>query len=190
MAYPAKTDRMAIIKSGMELLAREGLSGLSLRALATSLHLAPNALYRYFADRAALEAALAAEVARRLHAVLKRAAAGREGEAALRSMARAYLRFAREERRLYEAMMTACDLEGADVEAHAALWNFVQERVESVYGKARAPEAAVALWAFLHGIAGLESADILRQNELPHKPISSIEFGLDIWFAGAGLGQS
>src|SRR5579859_419690 len=176
MAYPAKTDRMAIIKSGMELLARKGLSGLSLRALATSLDLAPNALYRYFADRAALEAALAAEVARRLHAVLKRAAAGKEGEAALRSMARAYLRFAREDRRLYEAMMTACDLEGADVEPHAALWGFVLEKVQALYGETRGPEAAVTLWAFLHGIAGLEAAEILRQNELPHKPLSSIEF--------------
>jgi len=188
MAFPAKTDRGAILKAGMELLAREGLSGLSLRALAASLDLAPNALYRYFADRAALEAALAAEVARRLHAVLKRAAAGKQEEAALRSMARAYLRFAREHWQLYEAMMTACDLEGADVEAHAALWGFVLERVQAIYGEVRGPEAAVAVWAFLHGVAGLEAANILRKDELSHKPLSGIEFGLDVWFAAARRG--
>jgi AcrR family transcriptional regulator len=186
MAYPAKTDRAAILKAGMTLLAAEGLSGLSLRALAASLQLAPNALYRYFADRAALEAALAAEVARRLNLIMKKSAAGREPEAALRSMAHAYLRFAREHRKLYDTMMSACDLEGEDAEAHATLWAFVVEHVKPISGEANSVEAAVALWAFLHGVAGLESADILDKDVPPRKPVTAIDFGLNVWFAGAG----
>ena len=47
-------------------LRTEGIRDLSLRNLAASLGLAPNAIYRYFSDRSALEAALANEAARQL----------------------------------------------------------------------------------------------------------------------------
>src|SRR5215813_5076009 len=97
MAYPSKTDREAILAAAMEQVVREGIKGLSLRGLAGTLGLAPNALYRYFADRAALEAALSEESVRRLEAVLRKAAGKKAGEEAVRSIAQAYVRFAREE---------------------------------------------------------------------------------------------
>jgi AcrR family transcriptional regulator len=49
----------------LEELSSSGIRNLSLRNIAATLGLAPNALYRYFSDRAALEAALADECARR-----------------------------------------------------------------------------------------------------------------------------
>ena len=47
---------------------------------------------------------------------------------------------------------------------------------ESVRSR-RAPEAAVALWAFLHGMATLEAAGIFGER----KPLSSFKFGLELW---------
>lgn len=190
MAYPAKTDRAEILKAGMRLLTEQGLAGLSLRAVAGALGVAPNALYRYFADRAALEAALASEVARRLHVVLKRAAAGKEPEAAVRAVCRAYLKFAREQRHGYEAMMTVCNPAEEDAAAHVALWAFVLELVTKLAGEARAAEAAVALWALLHGAAGLEAANIFHPENPHGKPVSGIAFGMDAWFVGARVGKA
>ena len=63
MVFPAKTDRARILSAAMDQLARDGMEKLSLRSLAASLNLAPNALYRYFASRSQLEAAIAAEIA-------------------------------------------------------------------------------------------------------------------------------
>jgi len=52
-------------------LSRGGIRNLSLRNIAASLDLAPNALYRYFSDRAALEATLTDECARQLELALE-----------------------------------------------------------------------------------------------------------------------
>src|SRR5438132_9722174 len=174
--YPAKTDRQKILAAALEQLYRNGLRRMSLRALAGTLGLAPNALYRYFADRAQLEAALASEAASRLHTVLGRAIGRKTPEQAIRSMARAYLRFAREERPLYEIMMT-CPAGGENPTAHEQLWSFVVEPVTRLSGAAHAPEAAVALWAFLHGMTALEAAQVFGEQ----KPANSFDFGLDSW---------
>ena len=92
---------------------------MSLRAVAVSSKIAPNAIYRYFNDHAHLEAAVGAEVCRRLHEVLRKAVRGRE------------------------------------------------------------PEAAVSLWAFIHGMAALQSAQLLGAE----KPITRFDFGLKVWLA-------
>jgi AcrR family transcriptional regulator len=187
MAYPSKTDRETILAAAVEQLEAEGLRGMSLRALAAKLGIAPNALYRYFADRSRLEAAISAESSRQLHGAL-RAATGRSGpEQAIRRMAAAYLVFARERKRLYEVLMMPCSQEGEDAAAHEELWRFVVEQVALIAGRRTAAEAAVALWAFLHGMASLESAEIFSEE----KPLSSFEFGLKAWFrAAAGLDGS
>jgi AcrR family transcriptional regulator len=179
--YPAKTDRQKILAAALEQLYRNGLRQLSLRALAGTLGLAPNALYRYFADRAQLEAALAGEAAGRLHTVLRRATGRKAPEEAIRSMARAYVRFAREEHRLYEIMMI-CPGGGEGPTAHEELWTFVVEQVTRLSGPAHAREAAVALWAFLHGMVALEAAEVFGEQ----RPANSFDFGLDSWLAAVG----
>jgi AcrR family transcriptional regulator len=83
-----------------------GIRDLSLRNLAASLDLAPNAIYRYFSDRSALEAALANEAARQLELALRKAADGCEPVTTIREMSSAYIKFARDNRHLYEAMMS------------------------------------------------------------------------------------
>ena len=170
----------------MNQVTRDGLTGLSLRSVAATLGLAPNALYRYFADRAALEAALAEESQRRLFGVLQKAVGKKSPEAAIRSLAQAYLRFARDEPHLFTLTLMPSAAEAASEPAHVAMWRFVQQQVSNLYGAQQTPQAAVALWAFLHGMTALEAAGVLGSQ----KPTSSFEFGLRLWIAAAAASKA
>jgi AcrR family transcriptional regulator len=177
MPYPSKTDRQSILSAAVKQLAHAGIRDLSLRNLAASLDLAPNAIYRYFSDRSVLEAALAGEAARQMELALRRAAAGREPVAAIREMAAAYIKFAKDSRHLYDVMMSP-HVPKHDATQHQSLWAFTVEQVERIAGVGLAAQASVALWAFLHGAVALEAAEVLGES----KPASGLGFGLDAWF--------
>jgi hypothetical protein len=91
-------------------------------------------------------------------------------------MASAFIKFARDNRHLYEVMMS---LHGPahDATFRQSLWTFTVEQVQRVAGSGRAAQASVALWAFLHGAVALEAADVFGDS----KPASGLEFGLDAW---------
>src|SRR5260221_3637333 len=182
MPYVSKTDKQAILSAALQQVARDGIRCMSLRSVAASLGLTANALYRYFADRAALEAAICAEGDRQLESVLKRAAGTKEPRLALRKMAAAYVGFAREHPHLYELMMASCKntpAEAANVDQN--VWSFVVEQVSLISAKSCAHEAATSLWALLHGIVTLEAAQVFGEK----KPVRGLDFGLDAWFVAA-----
>ncbi len=176
MPYPSKTDRQTILSAAVKELVHGGIRDLSLRNIAASLDLAPNAIYRYFSDRSALEAALANEAARQLELALRKAADGREPVPAVRRMSSAYIKFARHNRHLYEVMMSR-HAPGHDATSHLSLWTFTVEQVQRIAGSDRAAQASVALWAFLHGAATLEAAQVLGEI----KPASGLDFGFEAW---------
>jgi AcrR family transcriptional regulator len=176
MPYPSKTDRQTILSAAVKHLARSGIRGLSLRNLAASLDLAPNAVYRYFSSRSALEAALANEAARRLELALRKAAGGREPVTTIREMSSAYMKFARGNRHLYQVMMSFHEPDH-DATLRQSLWAFTVEQVQRIAGSDRAAQASVALWALLHGAVTLEAAQVFGED----KPASGLEFGLDAW---------
>jgi AcrR family transcriptional regulator len=176
MPYPSKTDRQTILSAAVKELAHGGIRGLSLRNIAASLDLAPNAIYRYFSDRPALEAALANEAARQLELALRRAAEGCEPVTTIREMSSAYIKFARDNRYLYEVMMSFHAPEH-DATFRQSLWTFTVEQVQRIAGSDRAAQASVALWAFLHGAVALEAAQVLGEI----KPASGLEFGFEAW---------
>lgn len=93
-------------------------------------------------------------------------------------LARAYIKFAREERHLYEILMLPT-LGLGKCSAHRKLWLFVVNQVARLSGLSQAREAAIALWAFLHGMTALEAAKVFGEE----KPASSFEFGLNSWLA-------
>ena len=181
MAYPTKTDRGRILTAAVEQVEQQGLRSLSLRALASSLGLTPNALYRYFTDRAALEAALAGEVARLLHLAMQRAVKRGTPEGAIRSVARVYLDFARKRPRLYELLLLTCHMEEEQAAPHEELWDFVLEHVTALTGADRASEATIAFWAYLHGTAQLEAIKVFGHV----KPGKAFDYGLDAWLLAA-----
>ena len=176
MPYPSKTDRQTILSIAVKQLAQGGIRDLSLRNIAASLGLAPNAIYRYFSDRRELEAALSSEAARQMEVALRKAAEGREPITAIREMSSAYIKFAKHHPHLYEAMMSFHAPE-RDATSHESLWAFTVEQVQRIAGSDRAPQASVALWAFLHGAVLLDAAQVL--GEL--KPASGLAFGLEAW---------
>ena len=176
MPYPSKTDRQTILSAAVKELVHGGIRDLSLRNIAASLNLAPNAIYRYFSDRSVLEAALANEAARRLELALRKAADGCEPVTAIREMSSAYIKFARDNRHLYEVMMSLHAPEH-DTSSHQSLWTFTVEQVQRIAGADRAARVSVALWAFLHGAVALEAAQVLGEI----KPASGIEFGFEAW---------
>ena len=176
MPYPPKTDRQTILSAALKELAHVGIRDLSLRNIAASLDLAPNAIYRYFSDRRTLEATLANEAARQLELALRKAADGCEPVTAIREMSSAYIKFARDNPHLYEAMMSL-HAPGHDATSHLSLWAFTVEQVQRIAGSDRAAQASVALWAFLHGAVALEAAQVLGEI----KPASGLEFGFEAW---------
>jgi AcrR family transcriptional regulator len=186
MPYPSKTDRETILAAAIEQIGAGGVRAMSLRSLAASLGLAPNAIYRYFADRARLEAAVSAEIAARLHTLLRSAAGKKAPSRAARAIAAAYLTFARENRFLYEIFMQPCLGTPEEDAKHEQLWLFVLDQVVRLAGPTRAPEAAVALWAFLHGVTALDAAGVFAHG----KPIRAVAFGLDAWLASATQSSS
>ncbi|MFP3606714.1 TetR/AcrR family transcriptional regulator [Paraburkholderia sp. SIMBA_053] len=165
----------------MDQVAKHGTGKLAIRGVAAELGLAPNALYRYFHNLAALQAALADESRSRLLAVLKEAADGKPPEAAIRGIAEAYLRFAREHPQVFSLTLRAGSDDNDHEPSHSQSWKFTSGHVARLYGDARAPEATVALWAFLHGMTALESAGVFGEI----KPASGFEFGLQMWILAA-----
>jgi AcrR family transcriptional regulator len=182
MPYPSKTDRQTILSAALKQLAHVGIRDLSLRNLAASLDLAPNAIYRYFSDRSALEAALASEAARQLELALRRAAEGREPVTAIREMSSAYMKFAKDNPHLYGVMMSP-HVPAHDGTLHQSLWTFTVEQVKRIAGSDRAARASVALWAFLHGAVALEAAEVLGES----KPAGGLGFGLDAWLTAVTM---
>lgn len=181
MPFPAKTDRQAILAAAMDQVANDGINRLAIRSVAAALDLAPNALYRYFANLAALRDALAEESRRRLLEVLQKAAAKKRPEEAIRGIAKAYVRFAREQPEVFALTLLPSTADTREDASHVQSWRFVLEHVARLYGQKKAPEAAVALWAFLHGMTVLEAAGIFGER----KPASSFEFGLRMWIETA-----
>src|SRR3984893_17996104 len=181
MPYPSKTDRQPILPTAMEQVSKEGINKLAIRSVAARLRLAPNALYRYFANLAALEGALADESRRRLLEGLQKAAGKKAPEQAIRSIAQAYVRFAREQPQVFALTLMPSASESDEDASHLQSWRFVLSHVACIYGEEKAPEAAVALWAFLHGITALEAAGGFGERNAA----SSFEFGMRMWIRAA-----
>ena len=181
MPFPSKTDRQTILATAMDQVSRDGINKLAIRSVAAALNLAPNALYRYFANLAALQDALAEESQRLLQQALEKAGGKKPPEKAIRSIAQAYLRFAREQPQVFALTLLPAATPTDDETAHVQSWRFVLEHVSRLYGEKHAPEAAMALWAFLHGMTALEAARVFGKK----KPHSSFEFGLRMWIEAA-----
>jgi AcrR family transcriptional regulator len=182
MSYPSKTDRQTILGVAMNQVAQHGIGKLAIRSVAAELGLAPNALYRYFDNLAALVAALADESRSRLLAQLQAAAGDHPPVQTIRAIADAYLQFSRDHPAVFALTLLPGAAESDAEPSHLKSWNFTRGHVARLYGEARAPEATVALWAFLHGMTALEAAGVFGEA----KPASSFEFGLAMWIDAAG----
>jgi AcrR family transcriptional regulator len=157
--------RRALLDAAVRTIQKQGVHALTLRAVGDDLGVSRSALYRHFADKSALLAAVAREGFRMLRLELEGAweRAGR-GRAGLDAMGEAYVRFAIAQPSHYRVMFgNGFEREAADAElieegsrAFSTLMNALIE--EQQQGRARGddPEQlANFIWSLVHGIAML-----------------------------------
>jgi AcrR family transcriptional regulator len=96
--------RDALVQTAIVLLGERGAAAFSMAEASRRLGVAPSAPYRHFADRDALLAAVAVQAAGRLSERLGQEAASGSPQQRLAAAAGAYVRFAAEQRALFQAL--------------------------------------------------------------------------------------
>jgi AcrR family transcriptional regulator len=145
----------SVLQSAAQLLEKEGLEGLTMRALARRAKVSHNAPYRHFPDRESLLAALAADGYAMLGKAQREAAAA-DG---LRGMGEAYVRFALEHPQRFRLMFGGA----VQIARHPVLREIATKTFEGLSGALAsrvaaaqdARDASIAAWALVHGLAHL-----------------------------------
>jgi AcrR family transcriptional regulator len=155
----------ALLEAALRTIQRDGVDGLTLRGVGHDVGVSRTALYRHFADKAALLRAVAREGFRTLRIALvaawKRKGRGRPGFAA---MGEAYVRFAVANPSHYRVMFGAL-IEGAAADpelalegagAFQALVDAIVEQQQAGLVRPDDPQVfAEYIWSLVHGIAML-----------------------------------
>ena len=126
----------------------------SLRAVARGAGVSATAPYRHFADREALESALAVEGFRELKADL--IAASRPSQAAeLADFGVAYVAFALRRPALFRLMLGPCGEHDVRRQAADDVLELLESTIRTVLPRADTEALATAGWALAHGLAFL-----------------------------------
>jgi AcrR family transcriptional regulator len=185
--------RRGLLDEAIATIRAEGVDGLTLREIGARLGVSRTALYRHFADKRALLAAVATEGFRTLRQQLVTAwEEGGRGRAAFESMGVAYVRFAVANPSHYRVMFggfvdpKACEPEleaeaagafQALVDALAALQGDAIMRAEDTVKMAR------FVWAVVHGVAMLAIDGQLREpgavDELMRYALERLRTGIE-----------
>ena len=167
MTGPARRDRYhhgdlpdALVETAIVLIGERGPTAFSMAEASRRLGVAPSAPYRHFADRDALLAAVAVRAAGLLSERLGRQAASGAPAQRLAAAAGAYVRFADEQRALFQALAGS----GLDKDRHPEIARaaqpvgalFLSAAAELAGGDQAAAERLVsAIVATAHGHATL-----------------------------------
>jgi AcrR family transcriptional regulator len=183
MAYPKLLSSEEILKTAVHLVEHGDANGLSLRAVAAELGVKAPSLYRYFADKEALELAVAEEILSVMLGEFQAACASNDPDIRFRRVADAYLRFARERFSLY-AFVVQDRPERYGSRAGKAVWNVLLEAASGVSGQPDDTAAAVATWSFLHGYATLEHSGAFGASG----PKGGLERGVEAFLSSFRIG--
>jgi len=181
----------ALIKAGVEILSKEGVSGLSLRKVAQRAGVSHNAPYSHFPDKQSLIAAISTEGFNQLYVELNdamtRHADNPRGQ--LFGSAQVYVEFAIKHTDTFKIMFSGVLEKEKDYPAfvEASHRNFqqvvdvVRECQEAGILRPAKPElVAVAIWGLVHGIVSLSLEGQISHTVLDHTGILDIVFhGLD-----------
>jgi len=193
-AYHHGNLRQALLDQALRIIRDEGVDALTLRDVGARLRVSRTALYRHFADKQSLLAAVATEGFRVFRAALTTAWDGAgHGRAGFLAQGRAYIRFALENPSHYRVMFGGyvakgdCESE-LGVESEAAFRVLVDALIElQQAGLVRRddPQAlAVFVWASVHGTAMLAIGGQLARPDAPLDALAA--FTVDrVWDAVA-----
>ena len=167
--------RRALIDQALKIIDKEGTEALTLRGVGDALGVSRTALYRHFADKQALIAAVAREGFRDLRVSLVEAWTREEhGFQGLQSMGLAYVAFAVAHPSHYRAMfgrfVESCKKDPELIEeARAAFQALVEALVElQQEGQARGDDPLLQarfVWSVVHGVAMLAIDGQLREGD-------------------------
>jgi AcrR family transcriptional regulator len=185
----------ALLREAVRTIEKEGVEGLTLRAVGQRLGVSRTALYRHFADKSALLSAVASEGFRTLRTQLVEAWEREGGGAAgFAAMGAAYVRFAVAHPSHYRVMFGGfvresspdSELAREGAGAFQALVDaIVSRQADGAIRRDQPLELAQYIWATVHGIAMLAIAGLLRQ------PVDEvIRFSLERLQTGITLAQS
>jgi AcrR family transcriptional regulator len=191
--------RRALLDEAVTTIRAEGVEGLTLREIGARLGVSRTALYRHFADKRALLAAVATEGFRTLRQQLVAAwEEGGRGQAAFESMGVAYVRFAVANPPHYRVMFGGFVDPNADepelaAEAAGAFQALVDALAELQRDAVMRAEDTVQMarfvWAVVHGVAMLSIDGQLREpgsvEELMRYALERLRTGIEV-AKGAG----
>lgn len=163
--------RATLLATAMRML--EQGEPFSLRAVARRAGVSPTAPYRHFADREALESALATEGFRDLKARLLEGRSLPSSASELAELGIAYVDFALRRPELFRLMFgKPCDdTNDQRVRAAAELHELLALALARVFPDADAPSLATAAWGLVHGLAFLHLDGKLSAT--PRKDVAS-----------------
>ena len=166
--------RRGLLDEALATIRAEGVDGLTLRELGARLGVSRTALYRHFADKRALLAAVATEGFRTLREQLVRAwEEGGRGRAAFDSMGVVYVRFAVANPSHYRVMFGGVvDPQASEAELAAEAAGAFQALVDALATLQRdaimrgddTVKMARFVWAVVHGVAMLGIDGQLREH--------------------------
>ncbi|MCR3721151.1 MULTISPECIES: TetR/AcrR family transcriptional regulator [Prauserella salsuginis group] len=147
--------RAALLEAAVQML--EQGEPFSMRAVARRAGVSPTAPYRHFADREALESAVAVEGFHDLKAALTEGRDAPSSATDLAENAVTYVSFALSRPAVFRLMFgNECDdTNDQRVQAAAELHELLAGAVGNVFPDADAPTLGTALWSLAHGLAFL-----------------------------------
>ena len=151
----------AVIEAGLRRVRQRGLDAVSGRELAGVVGVAPSAIYRHFADKDQLRAAIAQaareQLARAMSQPKARKLTKASAYARFRAIGEAYIEFALSEPRLYAAAFSDCRPSREDSPSG---WSILAEALDALVATGAMPRsrragAELVAWSAAHGISDL-----------------------------------
>ncbi|MDZ4780479.1 MAG: TetR/AcrR family transcriptional regulator, partial [Planctomycetia bacterium] len=178
--------RRALVAAGLEILERDGVEGLSLRAVARQAQVSHNAPYHHFADKAELLAAVAAAGFEALSESIARQVAAAPADSfldGLRGVGRGYLLFAAARPAVFRLMFRPELTRPAEhpllKEAQARAFGLLVSQVAGCQQSGELPGAdplppAAMCWSMVHGLAVLRVEQVLDETPLGGIPFEQL----------------
>jgi AcrR family transcriptional regulator len=151
----------SVIDAGLRRVRQRGLDAVSGRELAGVVGVAPSAIYRHFADKDQLRAAIAQaareQLARAMSQPKARKLTKASAYARFRAIGEAYIEFALSEPRLYAAAFSDCRPSREDSPSG---WSILAEALDALVATGAMPSsrragAELVAWSAVHGISDL-----------------------------------
>ncbi len=179
----------ALIKSGVEILSKEGIEGLTLRKVAQRAGVSHNAPYSHFSDKQSLIAAISTEGFKRLYTELDAAASfyPNDPKRQLQEAAWAYIQFAMNNTDTFKIMFSAVLQNEKEypsfVEISRKTFELVVDIVRrcqnaGVLSEGSSEVLAVSVWGQVHGITSL-----ILEGQISHTTLDKFSVRDIVMFA-------